>query len=78
VLESTPDEDVNVVPDPVGPGSDRRAPKCGECDDRVQRAAKDFNLRPDPSVFEQVSCECERTWEEVCKRERSYSMPLVR
>ena len=78
VLESTADEEVIVVSDPVGHGSDRGAHNCGECDDRVQRAIKDFDLRQEPSVFEQVSCSCERTWEAVRDRERSYSMPLVR
>ncbi|MEF8786178.1 MAG: archaeosine biosynthesis radical SAM protein RaSEA [Haloarculaceae archaeon] len=71
-------EDIIVVSDPVGHGSDRGAHNCGECDDRVQRAIKDFDLRQDPSVFEQVSCECERTHELVLERERSYSMPLAR
>ena len=78
VLETTADEDVLVVSDPVGHGSDRGPHNCGECDDRVQRAIKDFDLRQDPSVFEQVSCPCERTWAEVLDRERSYSMPLAR
>jgi len=78
VLESTADAEVIVVSDPVGHGSDRGPHNCGECDDRVQRAIKDFDLRQDPSVFEQVSCECELTWETVVERERSYSMPLAR
>ncbi|MDG5778056.1 archaeosine biosynthesis radical SAM protein RaSEA [Haloarculaceae archaeon H-GB2-1] len=78
VLEDTADEDVIVVSDPVGHGSARGAHNCGECDDRVQRAIKDFDLRQDPSVFEQVSCECERTWKTVVERETSYSMPLAR
>ncbi len=78
VLESTAEEDVIVVSDPVGHGSDRGAHNCGECDDRVQRAIKDFNLRQEPAVFEQVSCECQLTWEAVCDREASYSMPLDR
>ena len=67
-----------VVSDPVGHGSDRGPHNCGDCDDRVQRAIKDFDERQDPSVFEQVSCECERTWEAVVGRERSYSLPLAR
>jgi hypothetical protein len=78
VLESTAEEDVIVVSDPVGHGSDRGPHNCGDCDDRVQRAIKDFDLRQDPSVFEQVSCECERTWDVVMERERSYSLPLAR
>jgi len=78
VLEATTEEDVIVVSDPVGHGSDRGPHNCGECDDRVQRAIKDFDLRQDPTVFEQVSCDCERTWELVCERETSYSMPLAR
>ena len=45
---------------------------------RVQRAIKDFDLRGDPSVFEEVSCACERTWEEVTARETAYNMPLAR
>ena len=78
VLESTADEEIIVVSDPVGHGSDRGPHNCGECDDRVQRAIKDFNLRQEPTVFEQVSCECEATWDVVQERERSYSMPLAR
>ncbi len=78
VLESTADADVIVVSDPVGHGSDRGPHNCGDCDDRAQRAIKDFDLRQDPSVFEQVSCECERTWEVVLDRETGYSMPLAR
>jgi len=78
VLESTADADAIVVSDPVGHGSDRGPHNCGECDDRVQRAIKDFDKRQDPSVFEQASCDCERTWEQVCARERGYSLPLTR
>jgi len=47
-------------------------------DDRVQTAIKDFDKRQDPSVFEQVSCECEATWELVMDEETSYNMPLAR
>jgi hypothetical protein len=78
VLERTADVDAIVVSDPVGHGSDRGPHNCGECDDRVQRAIKDFDLRQDPSVFDQVSCECEATWEAVLAEETSYAMPLVR
>jgi radical SAM enzyme (TIGR01210 family) len=78
VLESTADVDAIVVSDPVGHGSDRGAHNCGECDDRVQKAIKDFDLRQDPAVFEQVSCECELTWDTVMARETGYSQPLTR
>jgi radical SAM enzyme (TIGR01210 family) len=78
VLEATADAEVIVVSDPVGHGSDRGAHNCGECDDRVQKAIKDFDLRQDPSVFEQVSCACERTWEVVVERETGYNLPLAR
>ena len=78
VLEATADADAIVVSDPVGHGSDRGPHNCGDCDDRVQRAIKDFDLRQDPSVFDQVSCDCERTWEAVVERETSYGMPLAR
>jgi radical SAM enzyme (TIGR01210 family) len=77
VLEETADADAIVVSDPVGHGSDRGPHNCGECDDRVQTAIKDFDLRQDPSVFEQVSCDCELTWETVLERERSYGDPLA-
>jgi radical SAM enzyme (TIGR01210 family) len=78
VLERTADVDAIVVSDPVGHGSDRGAHNCGECDDRVQKAIKDFDLRQNPSVFEQVSCDCERTWDLVIEEETSYAMPLTR
>lgn len=78
VLRETADVDALVVSDPVGHGSDRGPHNCGECDERVQIAIKDFNLRQDPSVFDQVSCECERTWTAVMEREKSYGMVLSR
>ena len=78
VLETTADVDAIVVSDPVGHGSDRGPHNCGECDERVQNAVKDFDRRQDPSVFSQVSCECERTYEEVIARERGYNLPLSR
>jgi radical SAM enzyme (TIGR01210 family) len=78
VLEETADADAIVVSDPVGHGSDRGPHNCGECDDHVQTAIKDFDLRQDPSVFSEVTCDCEATWEAVMERERSYGMPLSR
>jgi radical SAM enzyme (TIGR01210 family) len=77
VLESTADADAIVVSDPVGHGSDRGPHNCGECDDLVQEAIKDFDLRQDPSVFSEVTCECEATWDAVIERETSYNLPLA-
>ncbi len=78
VLAETADVDAIVVSDPVGHGSDRGPHNCTDCDDLVQKAIKDFDLRQDPSVFEQVSCECEATWEAVMDLERGYNGPLTR
>jgi radical SAM enzyme (TIGR01210 family) len=77
VLHDTADVDAIVVSDPVGHGSERGPHNCGECDDRVQTAIKDFDLRQDPAVFDQVSCECEGTWQVVREEETSYGMPLT-
>jgi len=77
VLEETADVDAIVVSDPVGHGSDRGPHNCKECDDLVQKAIKDFDLRQDPTVFEQVSCDCELTWETVLERERGFNQPLT-
>ena len=77
VLEATADVDAIVVSDPVGHGSDRGPHNCGDCDDRVQTAIKDFDLRQDPSVFEEVACDCEATWEHVMREETAYNQPLV-
>ncbi|WP_299236534.1 archaeosine biosynthesis radical SAM protein RaSEA [Natronomonas sp.] len=78
VLGSTAGVDALVVSDPVGHGSDRGPHNCGECDDRVQRAIKDFDLRQDPDVFDEVSCDCAATWEYVMDAETAYNQPLVR
>ncbi|MDG5758144.1 archaeosine biosynthesis radical SAM protein RaSEA [Natronococcus sp. A-GB1] len=78
VLRETVDVNAIVVSDPVGHGSDRGPHNCQECDDLVQKAIKDFDLRQDPSVFGQVSCDCELTWEAVMERERSFNQPLTR
>jgi len=78
VLDRTADVDAIVVSDPVGAGSDRGPHNCGECDDKVELAIKDFSLRQDPSVFDEVSCSCERTWAVVMDRETGYNLPLAR
>lgn len=77
MLEETASVDALVVSAPAGHGSERGAHNCGDCDSRVQKAIKDFNLRQDPTVFEQVSCECERTWELVMEEETAYNQPLI-
>ncbi|MDZ7849776.1 MAG: archaeosine biosynthesis radical SAM protein RaSEA [Halodesulfurarchaeum sp.] len=76
VLERTADAEAIVVSDPVGAGSDRGPHNCGECDETVERAIGDFNRRQDPTVFDEVSCDCELTWETVLERETGYNMPL--
>ncbi|MFW6384453.1 MAG: archaeosine biosynthesis radical SAM protein RaSEA [Halodesulfurarchaeum sp.] len=76
VLERTADADPIVVSDPVGAGSERGPHNCGECDETVERAIEDFNRRQDPTVFGEVTCECELTWETVLERERGYATPL--
>ncbi|MFB6120435.1 MAG: archaeosine biosynthesis radical SAM protein RaSEA [Halobacteriaceae archaeon] len=78
VLAETADADALVVSDPVGHGSDRGPHNCGDCDDAVQNAIKDFDLRQDPSVFDEVTCDCEATWGAVVDRERAYNLPLAR
>ena len=78
VLAATAETDAIVVSDPVGHGSDRGPHNCGDCDDRVQNAIKDFDLRQNPSVFEEVTCECETTWKYVMDAETAYNQPLVR
>jgi radical SAM enzyme (TIGR01210 family) len=78
VLRETADVDAIVVSDPVGGGSDRGPHNCGECDEKVQLAIEDFDLRQDPSVFEEVGCDCEATWDVVMGRETAYNLPLVR
>ncbi|REA03792.1 TIGR01210 family radical SAM protein [Haloferax sp. Atlit-6N] len=77
-LRETADVDAIVVSDPVGGGQERGAHNCGDCDELVFKAVKDFNLRQDPTVFDQVSCDCEATWEFVLDNETSYNMPLVK
>jgi len=77
VLRRTAGADVLVVSDPVGAGSDRGPHNCGECDEVVQLAIKDFDRRQDPSVFDEVGCGCETTWAHVVAHETGYNQPLA-
>jgi radical SAM enzyme (TIGR01210 family) len=77
VLESTADADAIVVSDPVGGGESRGPHNCGECDEVVERAIKDFDLRQDPAVFGEVDCDCRHTWRAVMERETAYNLPLA-
>jgi radical SAM enzyme (TIGR01210 family) len=76
VLRRTAGTDARVFTELLGEGTDRGPHNCGKCDGRAARAVTDFNRRQDPSVFDQVSCQCERTWQAVCERERGYVQPL--
>ncbi|MFB6311390.1 MAG: archaeosine biosynthesis radical SAM protein RaSEA [Salinirussus sp.] len=77
VLQETAAVDVLVVSDPVGHGSPRGPHNCGDCDDIVQRAIKDFDRRQDPTVFDEVSCDCRATWEYIRDHETGYNQPLA-
>lgn len=77
VLERTHDVDSIVVSDPVGAGGDRGAHNCGECDDRVHNAVKDYSLHGDPEVLDSVDCGCREVWREVLERETSWRAPLA-
>ena len=80
VLELTSDVDAIVVFDPVENGHDfdDGPHNCGECDERVQTAIKDYNRRQDPSVFKQVECDYQIKWSYVLEAESSYAQPLTR
>ncbi|MDY6765007.1 MAG: TIGR01210 family radical SAM protein, partial [Halobacteria archaeon] len=77
VLERTTDAPAIVVSHPVGAGNDRGAHNCGECDDRVYNAIKDYSTRGDVSVFQEVDCGCREQWREVLERETAWRMPLA-
>jgi hypothetical protein len=76
VLRETADADAIVVSDPVGGGEERGAHNCGDCDERLLNAIEDFDLRQDPTVFDQVGCECEAVWETVLAEETAYATAL--
>lgn len=77
VLQRTRDAPAIVVSDPVGAGGDRGAHNCGECDERVHNAVKDYSLHGDPDVLESVECGCREVWREVLDRETAWRAPLA-
>ncbi|MFB6283985.1 MAG: archaeosine biosynthesis radical SAM protein RaSEA [Halobacteria archaeon] len=76
VLKRTADEDAVVVSHPVAAGQERGAHNCGDCDDAVYAAIKDFDNRGDTSVFDEVDCGCKKQWREVVERGKPWCMPL--
>ncbi len=68
--------DCITVSHPVAPGSDRGAHNCGECDDAVYNAVKQYSLSGDPGVLDEVNCGCREVWREVMDREYSWNLPL--
>tara|TARA_A100001037_G_scaffold304455_1_gene341275 strand:- start:11027 stop:12094 length:1068 start_codon:yes stop_codon:yes gene_type:complete len=77
ILRETAKTNIIVVSDPVGAGSDRGPHNCGSCDDIVFRSIKDFNLRQDPSVLSEPSCDCQETWKFILENETGYNLPLL-
>ena len=77
ILRETAKTNIIVVSDPVGAGSDRGPHNCGSCDDIVFRSIKDFNLRQDPSVLSEPSCDCQETWKFILENETGYNLSLI-
>lgn len=60
-----------IICDPVGAGTRRGPHNCGKCDASIAEAIRNHTLAQDPDVFEDLDCECKRTWQKVLELEES-------
>ncbi|MFX1605105.1 MAG: archaeosine biosynthesis radical SAM protein RaSEA [Promethearchaeota archaeon] len=63
------DEWTKIVCDPVAGGKKRGAHNCGECDNDIIEAIRQFSLNQDSSVLQNLTCDCRKQWEHAMKHE---------
>ncbi len=51
-----------LMSSPTGGGTRRGAHNCGKCDKKILGAIQDFSLTQNPSVFDNLYCECKEEW----------------
>lgn len=77
VLKGLTSIDLPVQMDPVGAGNRRGPHNCGRCDQKIAKAIKDFSLNNDPTLIEDLDCECREIWNEILKIEDYPFAPIL-
>lgn len=60
-----------IVCDPVGAGTRRGPHNCGKCDAAVAEAIRKHALTQDLGLFEDLDCECKRSWQKALELEET-------
>ncbi len=63
------DEKVLLKCDIAGGGNIRGAHNCQKCDKKFLKSIQIFSLKQDPSVFDNLSCECKNKWKDQLELE---------
>ncbi len=67
-----------IICDPVGAGTRRGPHNCGKCDASIAEAIRNHALNQDASIFDDLDCECKRSWQRVLEiEENSFGSLLV-
>lgn len=53
-----------VISDPVAAGTRRGPRNCGDCDDLAAQALDIFTKNQDPTILDEVTCNCKKEWQE--------------
>ncbi len=60
---------VKIVCDPVAAGKPRGTHNCGECDARIVEAIRKFSVDQNPTVFQDLMCDCKQLWTHTLEHE---------
>ncbi len=60
---------INIVCDPVAAGKKRGVHNCGQCDESITTAIRDFSLNQNSGVFDSLECDCRRLWKHTLEHE---------
>lgn len=67
-----------IICDPVGAGTRHGPHNCGKCDASIAEAIRKHALTQDPGEFDDLDCECKRSWRKVLElEESSFGSPLA-
>jgi radical SAM enzyme (TIGR01210 family) len=70
-MRSSVSPEIPLLCDPVAAGKLRGTHNCGNCDESVTAAIRDFSLNQDVEVFSKLHCNCYDQWQHVLIHEDS-------
>ncbi len=68
---------IRLISQPTGGGKSRGAHNCRRCDPFIVKSLNDFSLDNDPNIFNDLHCNCIKTWQDILRLENFAGTNLI-